>query len=76
MLNEINLFTWFTEREMSFPTPHFVYASGKLSPESKQWVLEKLTGRFYISPHFLPYADAAIAFEDPQEALFYELKWS
>lgn len=77
-ITDINLFTWFSEREMNFAPPHFVYAAGKISPETKQWVLEKLSGRFHVPTTFFPITKAkgSIAFEDPAEALFYELKWA
>jgi hypothetical protein len=75
----INLQTWFATRELDFCPKHFVKANTKLTKESKLWVLEKLSGRFFISASeltmFLDF-EGIIYFEDPQEAVFYEIAWS
>jgi len=74
--------TWFTDRELHHTPKHFIVTSYPCTPESKQWVLDKMSGRFSItypivSSNILEIlTPSCIAFEDPQEAVFYELKWS
>jgi hypothetical protein len=77
----INLHTWFSEREMNFCPKHFVRCQTPLTDERKNWVIEKLVGRFYINQRFDGMYDLfehglQIYFEDPQEAVQYELVWS
>ena len=81
---QLDPITWFSERELTHTPKHFVVTSKPCTPESKQWVLDKLTGRFSVSPHntnednslLTLFTIGHLAFEDPHEALFYELKWS
>jgi hypothetical protein len=80
---EVNLHTWFMTREINIFPRHFVVAKTPITHESKQWILESLRGRFCIvtslessEPAFLGMPSEVPAFEDPQEAVFYELKWS
>ena len=74
--------TWFTDRELNYTPKHFIVTSHPCTPDSKQWVLDKLSGRFsvtypIVSSNILEIlTPSCIAFEDPQEAVFYELKWS
>ena len=75
-LEDINLYTWFSDRELSFVPEHFVRSNTPITSESKEWILEKLTGRFTIlnAPGaFL--SNMVPSFEDPKEAVFYELTW-
>jgi hypothetical protein len=83
-MNEYSIdpLSWFTDREMPFTPKHFTVTSHPLSVESKQWVLDTLTGRFSVvyrlestSLTFI-IPNGNIAFEDPKEAIFYELRWS
>ena len=77
---QLDPYTWFTEREMSNTPKHFVMTKHILTAESKQWVLEKCVGRFSllqpVEDEMMILSSGNIAFEDPQEAVFYELKWS
>lgn len=77
---KINLMTWHSEREMNFCPKHFVKTNATLTDASKDWILENLTGRFFISStdsrDLFLFDDYHPYFEDPQEALLYELKWS
>jgi hypothetical protein len=80
-IEDINLHTWFSERELKYIPSHFVMVNSAVTSESRQWVLEKLQGRFAtasttfdVYSHSLP--KVRIAFEDPKEAVFYELTWS
>jgi hypothetical protein len=80
---ELNVSTWYTERELSYLPNHFVKSSTPLSQDIYIWVHEKLYGRFYVAKNFTKSLDAILSdnndfifFEDPQEAVFYELVWS
>ena len=77
---DIDPFIWFANREVEFFPKHFVLSDTPLTMESKQWVLDKLRGRFCIVQttefFIIDYYLGKIAFEDPSEATFYELKWS
>jgi hypothetical protein len=79
---QLDPITWFSERELTYTPKHFIVTSHPCTPESKQWVLDKLTGRFSITYPTISTSiielitPSCIAFEDPQEAVFYELKWS
>ena len=75
----INLHTWFSQRELDYCPKHFIRASTQITEQSKLWVLEKLSGRFYISSSVISMfsdSEGTIYFEDPQEAVFYEIAWS
>jgi hypothetical protein len=72
-IDDINLETWFTERELSVNPKHFTKTSTPLTFESKAWILEKLHGRF--STYSKSINEPFPAFEDPKEAVFYELTW-
>lgn len=76
---ELNLVTWYTERELFYCPVHFVKAHTYLTDESFAWIWEKLHGRFHIGRGANSrdgYAVEYPYFEDPQEAIFYELVWS
>ena len=76
----VNPMVWFAEREMPYPPGHFVAAPTPVTLESKQWVLDNLIGRFSISISSVHVYDfeiiGTISFEDPKEAMLFELKWS
>lgn len=81
--HEINPQVWFSNRELAFTPKHFVLTKTKLSSESKNWILNKLSGRFSLvqylddSTEFVLTGDIWFpAFEDPAEAVLYELYWS
>ncbi len=84
-MNDINLLTWFGQRQLDFCPKHFVKTNTPLTDERRMWIFEKLQGRFYcqqvdrldlrmllddITELSVPF------FEDPQEAILYELMWS
>lgn len=78
-IEDINLYTWFSERELKVVPSHFVLAKTKLTTESHYWIVNKLQGRYAIvsSTMELSYTNELYpAFEDPKEAVFYELAWS
>jgi len=87
---QINLFTWHSNRELSYTPAHFVVVNTVLTQETKQWILEKQQGRFSLveCPHYG--FDPLIggngvnhdwhfgyypAFEDPAEAIHFKLVW-
>jgi len=77
---EIDPYIWFGKRQVNFHPKHFVLSDTLLTLDSKQWVLDNIKGRFCIvhtSQIFLvEYNLGNIAFENPKDAMFYELKWS
>lgn len=87
-MTELNLHTWFSNRELNYCPAHFVVVDTPITQESKQWVLEKLTGRFCLV-EFPNYCDTRNtlsnlmwvfgyypAFEDPKEATYFQLIWA
>lgn len=76
----INTDTWYKARELSYCPKHFIPAITPLTEEGKFWVLERLRGRYYIE--FSGFRRSifdnkiVIYFEDPKEAVLYELTWS
>lgn len=77
-IDDVNLYTWFMERELNFTPGHFVTSKTPLTDESKIWIFEKLSGRFAASNHNQSGGFFGVmypSFEDPKEALFYELTW-
>lgn len=76
-IEDINLYTWFSDRELPFTPEHFVRTTTPITEESKAWILEKLIGRFSFEGSTLSFLSAGLmpAFEDPKEAVFYELTW-
>jgi hypothetical protein len=71
--------TWFSSREVSFKPPHFVTTSTNVTEESKFWILNTLRGRFVLieaSGYLTRNKKFVPAFEDPKEAILYELAWS
>jgi hypothetical protein len=74
-IEDINLHTWFVHRKLNFSPSHFVVSKTPITDESKIWIQEKLSGRYAmggIENSFLEYAPS---FEDPKEAMMYELAW-
>ena len=52
-MNDINLHTWFTDRELDYCPKHFVKSTTPITKESKLWILERLTGRFYLQSNYM-----------------------
>jgi len=80
----IDLPTWYESRELSYCPKHFVISNTPLTEESKNWILNKLSGRFCLLPSnnfddilILDFnIIGQVAFEDSKEAVLYELTWS
>lgn len=75
-------FLWFGTREMHRVPPHFIKGNTPLTTESKIWIENKLQGRYCITPdvsdeHDILFSNVSVVFfEDPKEAMLYELRWS
>lgn len=80
-IEDINLLTYFGERELPFSPKHFTTSNTPLTAEAIEWIMEKLSGRYsfiykkdvseiMFSERVYP------TFEDPKEATLYELTWS
>jgi hypothetical protein len=81
MKREIDPQSWFGIREIKSNIPkHFIKSNTPMSEESYIWVVKKLAGRFGTSTdasNLLSIIDDAyVYFEDPKEAMIYELRWS
>jgi len=82
MKREIDPQSWFGIREIKGPVPkHFVKTSTCMFEESYLWVVKKLYGRFGTNSieinNFSTFGTHTyIYFEDPKEAMIYELRWS
>lgn len=85
---EVDPSTWFSNRELDYTPKHFVVSNTPFTEESKLWVMNTLKGRFstvhWVADRtdpidFLISFDSLYgrpAFEDPKEAIFYELTWT
>jgi len=72
-IEDINLHTWFMNRELALSPNHFVASGTPLTSESKVWIQEKLSGRYALLPG--EFLEVIPSFEDPKEAMMYELAW-
>lgn len=76
-MHKINLYTWYQQRQLNYCPTHFVATTTPLTTESKMWILERLQGRFFVHQMLsLRDIEGAPHFEDPEEAVLYELTWS
>jgi hypothetical protein len=85
-MQEINPYFWYNERKLDFTPNHFVVTKTPVTDQSLVWVYNALSGRFSITnihensdvltSVILFYQTINIAFEDPKEAMLYELTWS
>ena len=75
-IDDLNLNQWFMDRELDFTPEHFTVSNVPCTPTARLWILEKLTGRFAMHNGNKGFSSAVHpAFEDPKEALFFELAW-
>ena len=81
----IDPLVWFSDRELKYTPKHFTLTRSQLTIESKKWILNNLRGRFsllesksndWLVTNDYDMMDVVPAFEDPQEAILYELMWS
>ena len=81
-VHNLNLTTWYTDRELVYCPVHFVKTRTAITNESYNWILEKLHGRFslvfYDDSNTLQYTsfNKVPAFESSKDAMLYELTWS
>lgn len=85
---EIDPVTWFSDRELNYTPKHFTISETSLTEMSKLWLINTLRGRYSVvygvsnikdDDDFLLVFDSAYgrpAFEDPAEAVMYELTWA
>lgn len=84
MEKTINPITWYSERELKYTPAHFVVTKTHITNESKLWIYNNLEGRFSIVTNQVDAHDSLLileffgypAFEDPKEAVLYELAWA
>jgi len=80
-MREMDPLGWFGQREVN-PIPiHFTKVSTPYNRESHDWVLATLKGRYGRVNHtdtsvFDLGSDMYFCFEDPKEAMLFELRWS
>jgi len=84
----IDPIVWFGKRELPYTPPHFVVVKTPITQESKLWILSNLRGRFSLCKQLsndsdtfnimstVIFNEGYPAFEDPKEAVLFELKWS
>lgn len=78
----IDPIVWYGERQLGFTPKHFVKTRTPITSDSEQWILNVLKGRFslYMQDEmpfdsYLETSGKYPAFEDPAEAVLYELTW-
>lgn len=73
---------WFGKRELPYTPPHFVVVRTPITNDSMSWILSNISGRFSIVKDqettimTIMLDEGYPAFEDPKEAVLFELKWS
>lgn len=82
-MRDIDPLVWFGTRELLAIPKHFIRATTPITSESqKMWVITKLKGRYSIGSFETAnlvlgsVLNQYIFFEDPAEAMMYELRWS
>lgn len=81
-MKELNVYTWFSDRKLTYCPAHFIVVKTFVTNESKLWIMENLRGRFCLVDALSndPFTDPSFgnypAFEDPQEATYFQLIWS
>lgn len=85
-MRDFNPSLWYGTRKLKIVPKHFVKAPTLLTNESKQWVEDKLIGRYatVLSTVDMPHDILTIIstnlevvyFEDPKELTIYELYWA
>ncbi len=78
---EFNPQLWYGERNLTYVPRHFIKAPTTITTESELWVITSLQGRYAIIDdidfiNLVMNSNKTIYFEDPKEAMMYELRWS
>lgn len=81
MNRDFNIQLWHNKRELEFAPPHFIKCHTKVTDEAMLWVISSLEGRYSLvnTTDFTDFdltMDTTIYFENPSEAMVYELRWS
>lgn len=71
-IDNINLATWYIERLLPFTPVHFKRSNTKLTISNMSWIYQSCTGRFSVT---VDKGKLYPCFEDPKEAMIYELRW-
>jgi len=81
-IEDINVEEWMDYRLLDYKPLHFVTARTPVTDEAKLWIREKLKGRYCFLAtddstfNILSSIIEVVSFEDPKDAVFYELTWS
>lgn len=77
-MTSLNLYTWFNSRELEFCPAHFIVVNTTLTLASKNWIREKINGRFCFVTRVSDYMvfESFPAFEDPKDATYFQLIWT
>ena len=81
-MREFDPLVWFSKREVDHIPRHFTKTNTPHSNEAYHWVITNLRGRYGIAncevrngSKFMEWVNY-FYFEDPAEAMMYELRWS
>lgn len=72
-LSDVNYMIYFADRQLKFRPLHFTIANTAATTESLYWVVTNLQGRYSLE--HVSNGLIEIAFENPSDALHYELYW-
>ena len=84
-MEEVNIKSWYTTRQLKKPPIHFVKCSTPITSQSYAWIRNSLTGRFSLQAELnsdshtfslIPSSSQYPYFEDSVDAMMYELRWS
>ena len=81
-MHDINPLVWYSNLEIDTIPPHFVKSSTSVTEDNYFWVKTKITGRYTISAVPINDVDMIfdlrpyVFFENPSDAMLYELRWS
>lgn len=83
MTKELSPLVWFGTRRLDVVPRHFIKCPTPMTSESEQWVITKLSGRYVLSNNqrslsapFSVNSSSYFYFEEPKEAMLYELRWA
>lgn len=71
---------WFSNREVIFKPKHFLKATTPLNESSNRWLCVNITGRYSITTSYNGYelseSVTEVSFENVEDLVLYELRWS
>ena len=80
-MTELNPLLWYSILELDYQPDHFVISKIPITDEAKEWVKTKITGRYSFVPsnfnddEIVFTKTICVAFEDPKDAVLFELTW-